>query len=155
MGFTVRSMVIVAASILLVTVPLGCGEPAAEAPREREVVEIPNEILAATLQAEPRGDTVHLSLRVTNATGEAVELTFPTGQSFEFVVEDEAGEIWRWSEDRMFTQAIRHERIEVGETREYEANWVPDAGERGELRVRGFLTAVDHRVEQESRISIP
>jgi hypothetical protein len=156
MRVTFRSMArVVAASFLLTGTSVACAEPRLEAPRDREIVEIPNEVLAATLQAEPRGDTVYLSFRVTNASDGEVELTFPTGQTFEFVVEDEGGEVWRWSGERAFTQAVRHERIEAGGTREYEADWVPAAGERGELRVRGFLTALDHRVEQESLIRIP
>jgi hypothetical protein len=143
-------------ALVLLFVSAGCPQPTPEERPERSVVDAPvNESLAASLNAEVVGDTVNLALRVTNPTDEAVELTFPSGQSFDFVVTRQGRELWRWSEDRMFTQAIRYERIEPGETRVYESAWVPPPGVEGELAVRGFLTARDQRLEQETRIRLP
>jgi hypothetical protein len=133
-----------------------CAQPAPVERAERVVIEAPmNEELAASLHAEVLGDTVHMALRATNATGEVVDLTFPSGQSFDFVVLQDGREVWRWSEDRMFTQAIRHERMEPGETRIHEAEWVAPAEISGEVLVRGFLTAQEHRLEQQIRVRLP
>jgi hypothetical protein len=91
---------------------------------------------------------------VTNTTEGPLDLTFPTGQSFDFVVSDGGREIWRWSAEQMFTQAIRHEQLGPGETQRHEATWEPPPGVEGELLVRGVLTASDHAVEQSARFRI-
>ncbi|MBI1897984.1 MAG: hypothetical protein HYS04_15850, partial [Acidobacteria bacterium] len=55
-------------------------------------------------------------LRVRNSTGHPVQLNFPTGQSFDFVIRNEAGDIvQRWSEGKFFTQALRSETLAPGE----------------------------------------
>jgi intracellular proteinase inhibitor BsuPI len=63
-------------------------------------------------------DKLRFSLSVRNNTAKMLELRFPDGQTHDFVVKDFAGkEIWRWSEGRMFTSAMRSETIKgKGET---------------------------------------
>jgi hypothetical protein len=118
-------------------------------------VEAPNDALVASLQAEPRGDTVYFSLRVTNPGDASVELTFPTGQTYDFVVEHGEDEVWQWSDGRAFTQAVRHVGIEGGATEVYEAEWIPPDGTTGAFRVRGFLTALEERLEQQTQFHLP
>jgi hypothetical protein len=121
----------------------------------RDQPAMPANGLAASLQTESFADSVRFHLRLTNASDAAVELTFPTGQSFDFVVSQGGREVWRWSADQMFTQAIRHERLAPGETREYTARWTPPAAVRGEFEVRGWLTAQEHRLEQRTALRLP
>src|SRR3982750_2357613 len=68
----------------------------------------------------PKDDAEKLrfSLSVRNNTSKMLELRFPDGQTHDFVVKDFAGKvIWRWSEGRMFTSAMRSETIKgKGET---------------------------------------
>ncbi|MFL5603160.1 MAG: BsuPI-related putative proteinase inhibitor, partial [Gemmatimonadaceae bacterium] len=53
---------------------------------------------------------LRFSLNVRNNTTKMLELRFPDGQTHDFVVKDFAGkEVWRWSEGRMFTSAMRSE----------------------------------------------
>src|SRR5688500_15643838 len=53
-------------------------------------------------------DGVRFTLHVTNRGGRNLELMFPSGQTHDFVVLDAAGkQLWRWSEGRMFTQAMQ------------------------------------------------
>lgn len=111
--------------------------------------------LVSTLQVKTLPDSVHFVLQVTNTAEDTVTLTFPSGQSFDFVVLDEGREVWRWSADRMFTQAIRTEALAPGETRSYEAAWTPPAGLSGELVARARLTAREHRAEQQARFRLP
>lgn len=111
--------------------------------------------LVSSLQVEPSADSVRLVLQVTNAQDAPVELEFRSGQSFDFVVLQGERELWRWSADRMFTQALRSETLAPGETRTYTASWAPPAGLRAELVARGFLTAAGHRAEQQSHFRIP
>jgi hypothetical protein len=111
--------------------------------------------LVSSLQVETRGDSVRFLLQVTNAGTQPVDLTFPSGQSFDFVVLQNGRELWRWSADRIFTQAIRTETLPPGDTRSYDAAWAPPAGVRGELVARGFLTARGNRAEQRSYFRLP
>jgi intracellular proteinase inhibitor BsuPI len=61
--------------------------------------------------------TIHFALDVTNPSKKDVELTFPDGQTHEFVVLDGVGrELYRWGEGRMFTQSVQNKTIDGGET---------------------------------------
>jgi Intracellular proteinase inhibitor len=69
-------------------------------------------------------DKLHFTLSVRNNTSKMLELRFPDGQTHDFVVKDFAGkEIWRWSQGRMFTSAMRSETLKgKGETA-FEESW--------------------------------
>lgn len=113
------------------------------------------ENLVLSVQAETAGDTVRFTLQVTNAGTAPVELTFPTGQTFDFVVRDGDREVWRWSQGRMFTQMLQTVTLAAGETQTYTATWAPPAGLSGNLQVFGTLTALDHRVQQGAHFRLP
>lgn len=54
---------------------------------------------------------------LTNRTSKRVELAFPSGQEYDFTVEDAKGrEVYRWGSTRMFTQSMRNKLIGGGET---------------------------------------
>jgi hypothetical protein len=129
--------------------PEGQPDPSREA-----IIPLDNQI-ASSLQAESLADSVGFTLSLTNVSSEPLPLTFPTGQSFDFVVMDGGRELWRWSEGMMFTQAIRQETLSPEETRTFTAWWSPPAGTRGEFTVRGHLTALEHRAEQEIGFRVP
>lgn len=111
--------------------------------------------LVSSLQVESFPDSVRFVLQVTNTGDSPVELTFPSGQSFDFVVLDGEREVWRWSAERMFTQALRTETLPAGETRAYQATWNPPPGLSGELMARGWLTAQGARAEQQAHFRLP
>jgi hypothetical protein len=108
----------------------------------------------SSLQAETAGDSVRFTLRVTNASESPVTLTYPTGQTYDFVVQDGGAEVWRWSSDMMFTQAIRTETVAAGETLEFSEWWTPERAGAEEYTVRGHLTAQEYRAEQETRFRV-
>ncbi len=57
--------------------------------------------------------TARLTLR---NTAEPIQLTFPSGQSYDFVIKNEKGDIlYRWSDGKAFTMAIREETFGPGE----------------------------------------
>ena len=69
-------------------------------------------------------DGVSFVFRVTNNASGKLELLFPTGQTHEIVVVDSGGrEVWRWSEGRMFTQALQNRILESNATLSWEAAW--------------------------------
>jgi hypothetical protein len=111
--------------------------------------------LLPSVQITTFGDSVRFDLQVTNTTAEPVELEFRSGQEFDFVVERDGQELWRWSADQMFTQAIRRRTLPPGETLTFTAAWTPAPQLRGEYVVRGVLTAAEHRVEQQARFRLP
>lgn len=66
-----------------------------------------------------RGDTISARLTLRNTQPEILSLTFPSGQDYELVIQNESGrEVYRWSDGRAFTQAIRMITIQG------ERNWV-------------------------------
>src|SRR5688572_32398046 len=101
--------------ILLAGVAFACGPRARSAePERRKVVDGPP--IAAALEVKIR-DGIEIAFRVTNNTSRKLELLFPTGQTHEFVVVDSLGrEVWRWSEGRMFTQALQNRILESSAT---------------------------------------
>lgn len=111
--------------------------------------------LVSSLQVRPGDGEVELTLQVTNPSDQPVELTFPTGQSFDFVVQRDGRELWRWSADRMFTQAMRSTTLAPGETVTHQATWHPPADLRGELVARGMLAVAGDRVEQGAVFRLP
>ncbi|HEX2095539.1 MAG TPA: BsuPI-related putative proteinase inhibitor [Longimicrobiaceae bacterium] len=111
--------------------------------------------LVSSLQVETSADSIRFVLQVTNTGPTPVTLDFTSGQSFDFVVQQGGREVWRWSADRMFTQALRTETLRPGDTRSFDAAWVPPAGTRGEFVARGFLTARQYRAEQRAQFRFP
>ncbi len=80
---------------------------------------------------------VRLTLR--NKTGVPLELNFGSGQTFDVVVRDEEGkDVWRWSDGRGFTQALRSETVSG------ERLWVVTLPElkAGRYSVEGWLTTM-------------
>ena len=97
--------------------------------------------LDADLAVSVADDAVVFALTVENVGEESVELTFRDGMAADVVVfADTAGDepddtdgddaaVWRWSDDRMFTQALRTETLAPGESLTEELTWPdPPAG---------------------------
>jgi hypothetical protein len=89
------------------------------------------------------GRTVRFSLKMTNVAGRPAELTFPTSQQYDFWVMRGAKEVWRWSDDRVFTQAIEKRSIEPQSTLALSEPW--SAGSAGTYVVHGELHADGYR----------
>ncbi len=113
---------VLASLILLAGVAYACGPRARSAePERRKVVDGPP--IAAVLDVKVR-DGIEFAFRVTNNASRTLELLFPTGQTHELVVVDSLGrEVWRWSEGRMFTQALQNRILESSATLSWAAAW--------------------------------
>jgi intracellular proteinase inhibitor BsuPI len=69
---------------------------------------------------------VQFALNVTNVGPKHVELNFPSGQAYDFVVLDSIGrEIWQWSSGRMFTQTVQNKQLASGESLNVAEKWTP------------------------------
>jgi len=114
--------------------------------------------LDCTLSVEQVGTDIEIEFTATNIGEEAVELTFSDGQTIEVVAsrvsrgdtdspsgkqpqatDDE--EIWRYSDGRMFTQALRMETLAPGEQLIETVTWEdPPAGG---FEIRSWFCAND------------
>ena len=100
-------------------------------------------------------DGVRFALHVTNEAQKSLELTFPDGQTHDIVVLDAAQrEVWRWSDGRMFTQALQTRVLDEDETASYEAAW-PARSVHGAFTAVASLRSENHPVEQRVRFVIP
>lgn len=105
-------------------------------------------LLASVQVTTSARDTVEFSLQVTNTSLAPIDLEFASGQTHDFIVTRGTQEVWRWSADRMFTQALRTDRLAAGETRAFVESWATPPGASGEYSVRGILTTRTSPIEQ-------
>lgn len=113
--------------------------------------------LAASFGIQPTADSVAFVLAVTNSTQAPVALEFRSGQSYDFAVADDAGhEVWRWSAERMFTQALRTETLAPGQTLTWREVWHPGASLRGRpLMATARLASASHPLERTQTFRLP
>jgi hypothetical protein len=98
---------------------------------------------------------VHLAFHVSNGAAKAVELNFPNGHTYDFVVTDTTGrEIWKWSDGRLFTQAMQNKVLGREESVAYRADWDPGT-RRGTYIAMVSLRSENHPMEQQIRFDIP
>lgn len=111
--------------------------------------------LASNLEVKLERDGVRFALRVTNETKKHVELTFPNGQTHEFVVVDSVGrEVWRWSSTRLFTQSVQNKLLSSGESMRVAEQW-PHPSQHGKYTVIATLNSTNFPVQQRAEFLIP
>jgi hypothetical protein len=94
-----------------------------------EVKEVPHSVeetagelrVRFCLPEEPliSGETTWWVFDVTDSSGGSVDLTFSNGQMGEVVLSQDGVEKYRWSDGKLFTEAIRIDTIEPGDTVAY------------------------------------
>jgi hypothetical protein len=89
------------------------------------------------------GRTVSFTLRVINLGGRAAQLTFPTSKQYDFWVTRGENETWRWSDEKLFTQAIEKRTIGPQSAITLSEPWA--AGPAGTYTVHGELQADGYR----------
>lgn len=88
---------------------------------------------------------VEFTFSLHNAGDDPETLEFRSGQTAEFVVYEDKTEVYRWSDGRMFTQAIQTETIEPGDSVTYSGEWQEPSP--GTYKAVATLEAVDTAVE--------
>lgn len=110
--------------------------------------------VATSFDVNTDGD-VTFAFHVTNNADKRMELRFPSGQTHEIVVLDGLDRVvWRWSEGRMFTQALQNRVLERDETLSYEATWNP-AELHGRFVAVASLRSVNHPIEERIPFTLP
>lgn len=90
------------------------------------------------------GEPVIMTLKIFNYTEEDVVFHFNNSQRYNFIIEDEEGnEVWRWSQDMMFTMVLGKETLEPNNpeiiyTAEYKGELVPSF-----YKITGIFVAQD------------
>jgi hypothetical protein len=86
--------------------------------------------IASRLNVTIADNDVHLALDVKNVGGKHAELTFPSGQAYDFVVVDSVGrEVWRWSRGHMFTSGVQNKQLGAGDVLQVSESWnTPKSG---------------------------
>ncbi len=142
-----------AAGILIMLLLVGCSQrpsqPSDRTPDETgtgQANSLSVEIEVGDAATSRVDDPVDLLLVVT--ASEPLTLQFSSGQRFDFVVSKEGEEVWRWSADQFFTQALGEESLSAGDELRYEAQWVPT--EEGSYEVLGLVTATNPEFEEGS-----
>ena len=122
-------------------------QAATPAPAPRKSVAKNEARLDSRLNVTVANHDVRLALAVKNIGGKHAEITFPSGQSYDFVVVDSSGhEVWRWSKRRMFTSGVQNKQLAAGEGMQISEEW--SAAEPGRYTAIATLRSSNYPVEQ-------
>ena len=111
--------------------------------------------LASNLDVKLERDGARFALHVMNATKKHIELSFPNGQTHEFVVVDSVGrEVWRWSSSRLFTQAVQNKLLAGGESMNVSERW-QHSREHGKYTVIATLNSTNFPVQERAEFALP
>jgi hypothetical protein len=81
----------------------------------------------------------------------------PSSQLYEFIVQKEDDEIWRWSDGKVFTTALTPVSIPGGSPHSFKETWQIDPGlitEEGCYTIRAIFIASGQEVEKEINVEI-
>ena len=142
------------------------GPARAPATRSTEIAIIPppapvpsrRESPTATItSSNPRVDVVarpavgghEIVMVATNTSDRLLPFRFGSSQSYDFVISDAASgkEVWRWSRDQFFTQALRSDSIRPNGRWQFEAVWnhLDNEGKKvpaGQYRLNAIITSL-------------
>jgi len=113
----------------------------------KNVEEKPTFSARLTVNTDP--SAVRLALHVVNTSNRRVEVNFPSGQMYDFVILDSIGrEVWHWGSGRMFTQSLRNKLLDGGESFDLRETWMAAALAPGRYTARGVLTSENFPLTQ-------
>jgi len=111
--------------------------------------------LNAHLDVTRDRNTIHFTLAVTNIGAKRVELTFPSGKAYDFVVLDSLErEVWHWSNGRLFTQAVQNKLLSRGESMRVEEEWKTPA-KPGHYTAVGLVNSTNFPIQQRVDFTLP
>lgn len=108
--------------------------------------------LEADLDPTVTADTVEFVFTVENTGTDPVDLDFRSGQAADVTVVRDDDEAWRWSDGRLFTQALRSETVAPGDSRVYEMTW--ETPEPGTYEAVATLEAANVSVEAQAGFEV-
>jgi len=98
---------------------------------------------------------VRFAFDVTNVGGKYVELSFPSGKSYDIVVVDSTGrQVWQWSNGRMFTQGVQNKQLASGDVMKVAETWTKPA-QPGVYTAIATLNSSNYPAEQRVDFVVP
>jgi hypothetical protein len=112
-------------------------------------------VVDAQLYVRASDSSVRFALHVVNTSKKRIELTFPSGQTYDFVVLDSVGrEMWRWGSGRMFTQTLRNTLLGGGESLDLEETLTSSTLPPGRYTARAVLTSENYPLVEQTEFTI-
>ena len=137
------SAVVAPQGIVLASIAGGVRSPNAV----EQTVKSRSTALATKFDVALEGDDVRFQLSVVNKTRKSVEVTFPSGQAYDFVVVDSTGrEVWRWADGRIFTQSVQNKLLGKGESMTVSEKWSP--AKPGRFTAIAMLKSKNYPIEE-------
>ncbi|WP_353856153.1 BsuPI-related putative proteinase inhibitor [Bacillus sp. Bos-x628] len=113
--------------LVLLFIPLilaACGSQKNDEPEKEVSGQMGEKTAVLTIDPVQKGASVQFQMSLKNRSDHDIEFTFNTSQKFELRVYDENGnEKYRYSKDRMFTQAIQSFVLKANETYDFQDTW--------------------------------
>jgi hypothetical protein len=131
------------------TLPLhaSSAKPAAPAAPRSKKSSSKDARIASKLNVTVADNDVRLALDVKNVGAKHAELTFPSGQAYDFVVVDSVGrEVWRWSRGHMFTSGVQNKQLGAGDMIQVSERW--DTPKSGHYTAIATLRSSNFPVEE-------
>lgn len=98
---------------------------------------------------------VRFALNVKNVGKKHVELRFPNGKSYDFVVLDSLGrEVWHWSNGRMFTQGMQNKQLGTGDVMHVSEAWKRPL-QPGKYTAIATLNSSNYPVQERADFTLP
>ena len=93
---------------------------------------------------------VRLALDVINIGGKHVELDFPNGRAYDFVVLDSVGRTgWHWADGRIFTQGMPNKQLGAGDALHVNESWTPAGVKPGTYTAVAILNSSNYPVKRQ------
>jgi hypothetical protein len=109
--------------------------------------------LALTVREGDASQGMNFEIELVNNQDKLREVRFASGRTHEFVVlDDQNREVWRWSEGRLFTQALQTAQLQKGEAVRYSARW--DTAAPGHYRVVASLNSDNFKSPIEKEFTV-
>ncbi|HEY9228188.1 MAG TPA: BsuPI-related putative proteinase inhibitor [Gemmatimonadaceae bacterium] len=111
--------------------------------------------LDSRLKVDVAQGEVRFAFDVANVGKKHMELSFPSGKSYDFVVVDSTGrEVWHWSSGRMFTQGVQNKQLGTGDSLKVAESWekLPSSGVYTAIAT---LNSTNYPVEQRVDFVVP
>lgn len=97
---------------------------------------------------------VRFALAIANTGDDRLEIHFPSGQTYDFVVLDSIGrEVWRWGNGRLFTQALQNKMLGGGDTLSIDEEW-KHPKRRGHYSVVATLRSSNFPVQERAEFEL-
>ena len=100
------------------------------------------------------GAAVTWRLTVTNGGGDDVELVFGSGQDGDVTLSRDGTEVYRWSSDMVFTQAVRCQLLPAGATATYDLPQPVLDVAPGEYQLRASLASQPQPFDVATQVSV-